>query len=61
MKIGILTQPLHSNYGGLIQNYALQQILIRLGHNPITLDQKEKNISKLRRVIGRMKGGSCIS
>lgn len=56
MKIGILTQPLHSNYGGLIQNYALQQILIRLGHNPITLDQKEKNISKLRRVIGRMKG-----
>ena len=29
MKIGILTQPLHSNYGGLLQNYALQQTLIR--------------------------------
>lgn len=32
MKIGILTQPLRNNYGGLLQNYALQQILQRLGH-----------------------------
>ena len=27
MKLGILTQPLYDNYGGLLQNYALQQIL----------------------------------
>lgn len=27
MKIGILTQPLQTNYGGLLQNYALQQVL----------------------------------
>ena len=27
MKILILTQPLHTNYGGLLQAYALQQIL----------------------------------
>lgn len=32
MKIGILTQPLHSNYGGLLQCFALQTILKRLGH-----------------------------
>lgn len=32
MKIGIFTQPLHANYGGLLQNYALQQLLIREGH-----------------------------
>lgn len=38
MKIGILTQPLHSNYGGLLQNYALQQTLIRLGHEAETID-----------------------
>lgn len=38
MKIGILTQPLHNNYGGLLQNYALQQILIRLGHKVETID-----------------------
>lgn len=34
MKIGILTQPLHYNYGGIIQNWALQQVLLRLGHRP---------------------------
>lgn len=39
MKIGIITQPLHTNYGGLLQNYALQQVLKRLGHEVITLDQ----------------------
>lgn len=39
MKIGIITQPLESNYGGIIQNYALQQVLIKMGHSPITIDQ----------------------
>ena len=38
MKIGILTQPLRNNYGGLLQNYALQQVLQRLGHIPVTVD-----------------------
>lgn len=38
MKIGILTQPLHANYGGLLQNYALQQVLIRAGHEVETID-----------------------
>lgn len=39
MKIGILTQALHSNYGGVLQNYALQEVLRRMGHNPITIDR----------------------
>ena len=30
MKIGILTSPLKSNYGGILQNWALQQVLIKL-------------------------------
>ncbi len=34
MKIGILTQPLYYNYGGIIQNWALQQVLRRMGHQP---------------------------
>lgn len=38
MKIGIVTQPLGYNYGGILQNYALQQILKRLGFESITLD-----------------------
>lgn len=37
-KVGIVTQPLWGNYGGLLQNYALQTVLRRLGHEPITID-----------------------
>lgn len=37
MKIGILTQPIGRNYGGILQNWALQQILIREGHQPVTI------------------------
>lgn len=32
MKIGIVTLPLHTNYGGILQAYALQTVLERLGH-----------------------------
>lgn len=39
MKIGIITQPLAVNYGGLLQNYALQQTLIRLGHEVYTFNR----------------------
>lgn len=53
MKIGILTQPLHANYGGLLQNYALQQTLIRLGHEVETIDWEGG--SGLRDMLYRMK------
>ena len=39
MKIGIITQPLAVNYGGLLQNYALQQVLLRLGHEVYTINR----------------------
>ena len=38
MKIGIVTQRLGINYGGILQNYALQYVLKQLGHQPITFD-----------------------
>lgn len=38
MKIGILTLPLHTNYGGLLQNFALQQALKQLGCCVYTID-----------------------
>lgn len=38
MKIGILTQPLALNYGGILQNYALQTVLKRMGHEVWTID-----------------------
>lgn len=40
MKIGILTQPLQWNYGGIIQNWALQQVLRSIGHEPETICRK---------------------
>lgn len=33
MKVAILTLPLHTNYGGILQVYALQTALQRLGHD----------------------------
>ncbi len=39
MKIGILTHPLETNYGGLLQAYALQHVLRKLGHDAITIDR----------------------
>lgn len=38
MKVCILTQPLHKNYGGLLQAYALQKVLIDDGHEVLTAD-----------------------
>jgi hypothetical protein len=42
MKIGILTQPLHNNYGGLLQNFALQTVLNELGHEVYTINISRK-------------------
>ena len=41
MKIAILTQPLHTNYGGNLQNFALQKVLKDMGHEPITIDRHD--------------------
>lgn len=40
MKIAIMTQPLGKNYGGIMQAWALQQVLKRLGHEPVTIDRQ---------------------
>ncbi len=38
MKIAILTQPLHNNYGGSLQAFALQHYLKSQNHNVLTVD-----------------------
>lgn len=43
MKIGILTLPLHTNYGGILQAYALQTVLERMGHQVVVLNYKKEN------------------
>lgn len=37
MKVGILTLPFNSNYGGFLQAAALQKIVRQCGHEPVTL------------------------
>lgn len=37
MKIAIITLPLIANYGGILQNYALQTVLKRMGHTVETI------------------------
>lgn len=39
MKIGILSLVLHTNYGGILQAFALQTVLERMGHEVIVLDK----------------------
>lgn len=48
MKVAILTQPLKSNYGGILQNYALQQAIRNIGHSPVTLNIKFDHYSYFR-------------
>ena len=57
MKIGILTQPLRSNYGGLLQAYALQEVLKRMGHEPWIL-QREK-IGRITSFLHKIKEWIC--
>ncbi len=40
MRIAILTQPIRANYGGILQAYALQNILKELGHTPIIIEKQ---------------------
>ena len=40
MKIAIMTQPLGHNYGGIMQAWALQQVLKGMGHEPVTIDRQ---------------------
>lgn len=50
MKIGILTLPLQINYGGILQAYALQTILQRMGHKTQILDRPRKRRLPLLRM-----------
>ena len=42
MKVAILTLPLHTNYGGILQAYALQTVLEQLGHEVVVLEQEKQ-------------------
>ena len=44
MKIGILTLPLNTNYGGILQAYALQTVLERLGHEAYLIEMRRRKL-----------------
>lgn len=54
MKIGVFTLPLENNYGGNLQNFALQQVLKEMGHEVVTIDwhRKKEYGSFARQFIG---------
>lgn len=65
MKVGILTQPLVNNYGGILQNFALQTVLNKQGHEAITINFVHKPLemsmdhlikSVLKRIFRRVTG-----
>lgn len=55
MRIGIITLPLHTNYGGILQAYALQTVLERMGHEVEILEEPhEYKRASLKRYIRRV-------
>lgn len=50
-KIAILTQPLGQNYGGIIQNFALQKVISNQGHLPITINRHKNKVYSFARVF----------
>ena len=58
MRLAIITLPLHTNYGGLLQAYALQTVLERMGHQVTVIDKREFSLGlniPIRRVVERVK------
>ncbi|HDE1940407.1 TPA: polysaccharide pyruvyl transferase family protein [Klebsiella quasipneumoniae] len=57
MKVAILTQPLHTNYGGTLQAFALQYILREFGHEPVTINYRKIKpvVHPIRLVLSRIK------
>lgn len=53
MRIAILTQPLGKNYGGILQAYALQQVLSHWGHEVIILNRQD-NYPSFKLLVWRL-------
>ena len=44
MRVAILTLPLHINFGGILQCYALQTVLERMEHEVFVLNTDLKKL-----------------
>lgn len=59
MKIGLLTLPLHTNYGGILQAYALQKVLIDMGHEVYLLTYQPRR-KVIKEFIKGLKTAICV-
>ncbi len=67
MKVAILTLPLHKNYGGILQAYALERVLRSSGHEPVVLNRHEDIVQSpgrmpilyAKRIVKKMIGRRC--
>lgn len=55
LKAAILTQPLHNNYGGLLQAYALKEVLKQRGHEVTIINRHSSTPSKFRLLAHKIK------
>lgn len=56
MRIGVLSLVLHTNYGGILQSYALQTVLERMGHDVIVMTRDGNlHINPLRLLLSWIK------
>ncbi|MFX0558409.1 polysaccharide pyruvyl transferase family protein [Maribacter sp. CXY002] len=54
-KIGILTLPLHNNYGGLLQAFALQKTIEAMGHEALLIHNDVHDFPYLRKLLSLWK------
>ena len=67
MRLAIISLPLHVNYGGILQSYALKKELESMGHEVVVIDRKVKMpfpkwwkapLIYMNRAMKSLKGGS---
>lgn len=54
-KIAILTQPLHDNYGGLLQAYALSEKLREWGNDTTIINRRAGHTNVLKKIVVNLK------
>lgn len=63
-KVGIVTLGGNTNYGNRLQNFALQQAVASLGHDPVEtlhgLPRGEEPLTKARRLLSSMREGEGL-
>ena len=54
-KIAILTQPLITNFGGTLQAFALQKILVDKGYEVETINYQYREMSWINKILSTLK------